>query len=128
MENSLITSLLQQIQSVTMILREENLNLYEVRFLFDAFIFLFPIMKHYLSSDASIVHSKAFEKAVVGCVSIGFDCLSDEEKTTLKNLKTICPLKNFNKLISCPLKKILFWESTRSPCKTCHPGYEFDLD
>ena len=82
MENLLITSLLQdmqKIQSVTMKLQKENLKLYEVRILFDALIFSFPSMKHYLSSDAIIVHSKAFEKAVVGCVSMGFDCLLEEE-------------------------------------------------
>jgi hypothetical protein len=56
---------LKELDSVCNILQYERRTLAGVRVLFDACIEKYPVMKEHLSAGANIVHSAAFENAVV---------------------------------------------------------------
>ena len=55
---------LKDIESVTLKLQEEDIDMLSVRKLFDALIKRFPVMAQYLSPTADIVHYQAFESGV----------------------------------------------------------------
>ena len=60
---------LRNINSVTKVLqRENNIELSDIRALFDGLIEKYPEMSHHLSKDADIVHCKNFESGVVNCI------------------------------------------------------------
>ena len=59
---------LEYFQSISMELQREGsdqLDMHDVRVLFDDLISKFPIVRHHLAADADIVHNKDFERAVV---------------------------------------------------------------
>lgn len=56
---------MQKLNSVMLKLQEENVTLLTVRKLFDYTLKSFPTMETYLSPSAHIVHSPAFESAIV---------------------------------------------------------------
>ncbi|ETI29699.1 hypothetical protein F443_23189 [Phytophthora nicotianae P1569] len=70
---------LEALDSVCVRLQSEEGNLADVRFLFDAVIAKFPATAHHLSQSAQIVHSPAFESAVVKLLS-DRSLISDEEE------------------------------------------------
>ena len=60
-----VCSLLQELDVVTRELQRENLDLADVRNLFDTVIEEYPESAQYLSSNASIVHTTDFETGLV---------------------------------------------------------------
>ncbi|ETI39564.1 hypothetical protein F443_14852 [Phytophthora nicotianae P1569] len=74
----LVTNL-EALDSVCVRLQSEEGNLADVRLLFDAVIAKFPATAHHLSPSTQIVHSPAFESAVVKLLS-DRSLISDEEE------------------------------------------------
>lgn len=56
---------LKQLKAVNKTLQYDSTTIDDVRVLFDGVIAGFPVMEHYLSEDAAIYHSPAFETALV---------------------------------------------------------------
>ncbi len=79
---------MKDFHSVTMKLQEENIDLSDSRYLFDALINKYPTMERYLSPHANIVHSQHFEKGVVKILTGYGDQLNDYEKNHLLKLRT----------------------------------------
>lgn len=60
-----LISQLEELDSVCVQLQGERCSLADVRVLFDAVISKYPVTREYLLADARIVHSPAFESAIV---------------------------------------------------------------
>lgn len=56
---------MSKFQSITMQLQNDRISLYDVRVPFDAIVEEYPVMSHYLSPNANIVHSSHFETGVM---------------------------------------------------------------
>ena len=72
------------IQSVTIKLQENNINLYDVRVLFDGLISRFPKMDKYLSKSSKIIQHKG---GVVGAFNGSVTELSAGEIAAIDSLK-----------------------------------------
>ena len=87
--NAFINDKLKHVQSVTKLLQESGMDVYKTRGLFDFLIERIPELSRYLGTDANIVYSKEFEKAVVKIQG------NDEEALTLSEARTVkCFLKS----------------------------------
>ena len=76
----------EKFQSITVNLQKEGLTLDHTRFLFDELCEDYPIMKEHLSKNASIVHNKTFESAVLKLLNNSENSLSTAEKSAIKSL------------------------------------------
>ncbi|ETK80850.1 hypothetical protein L915_13576 [Phytophthora nicotianae] len=74
---------LEALDSVCIKLQAEEGNLADVRLLFDAVISKYPATAHHLSASARIVHSPAFENAIVNLLS-DRSLSSDEEEAVAR--------------------------------------------
>ena len=67
-------------------LQRDDVTMAEVRAVFDSVIEQYPDMSGYIAADAKIVHSSAFERAVVKIQDKEFSNLTIEERTVSSNL------------------------------------------
>jgi hypothetical protein len=75
---------LENFNSVTKELQKEDLDMSEVRDLFDGVIEVYPMMGKYLARDAKIVHAKDFENRIVKIIEGNEKHLSLSEKEAVK--------------------------------------------
>ena len=78
--------ILKKLESVTKALQRENLDLTDVRLLFDEVIIRHPETESYLSENADIIHCKEFETAVRKILSKRESSLTDSEIESVQNL------------------------------------------
>ena len=78
-----LVSCIKKVESVTKKLQDDDLNLHEVRVLFDALIKEFPEMKPRLAYNAAIVHSNVFETAIVKTID-------SQSLTTAEEISLAC--------------------------------------
>ena len=89
-ESTEISDLLKhftKFNSVQKSLQKEDVGLADARILFDHITKEYPLMKKYLASDAGIVHSPTFEKAVIKIQNEKTTQLSDDETDAIVILK-----------------------------------------
>ena len=89
-ESTEISDLLKhftKFNSVQKSLQKEDVGLADARILFDHITMEYPLMKKYLASDAGIVHSPTFEKAVIKIQNEKTTQLSDDETDAIVILK-----------------------------------------
>ena len=78
---------LQKLDSITKSLQKADLDLAEVRFLFDHAILEIPVLEKYCGPNAKIIHSPFFEKAVVKILNGDEKSLTTEEAQSVQKLK-----------------------------------------
>ena len=78
---------LQKLDSITKSLQKADLDLAEVRFLFDHAILEFPVLDEYCGPNAKIIHSPFFEKTVVKILNGDEKSLTTEEAQSVQKLK-----------------------------------------
>ena len=80
---------LVKLKSVTVALQGEDIDLCDARALFDEILeeYKEPEFKRYLDKKAQIVHCKAFDNAVVKCLSGNLETMSAEELVALVPLQ-----------------------------------------
>ena len=78
---------LQKLDSITKSLEKADLDLAEVRFLFDHANLEFPVLDEYCGPNAKIIHSPFFEKAVVKVLNGDEKSLTTEEAQSVQKLK-----------------------------------------
>ena len=78
---------LQKLDSITKSLQKADLDLAEVRFLFDHAILEFPVLDEYCGPNSKIYHSPFFEKAVVKILNGDEKSLTTEEAQSVQKLK-----------------------------------------
>lgn len=74
---------LKIIQSVTLKLQSDELNLSDVRELFDALMVHFPTLKSHISPKSKIVHSPAFESGAIKILNNFDEILTTQEKDSI---------------------------------------------
>ncbi len=82
-----VCSLLQELDVVTKELQRENLDLADVRILFDNVIEEYSESAHYLSSNASIVHTPDFETGLVKLLDSQESLLTDNESHAVRDFQ-----------------------------------------
>ena len=86
-EISQIHEHLKKLKSITLTLQKENINLTDVRYLFDEVINLYSNMKDTLGEEAKIVHSPTFEKALVKIQDEKLNEITAAEERAVMNLR-----------------------------------------
>lgn len=86
-----LTSQLEELDSVCVQLQGERCSLADVRVLFDAVISKYPVTREYLLADARIVHSPAFESAIVKVLREQRLSTADEEVLLPFKMDTVPP-------------------------------------
>ena len=74
-------------ESVTKLLQRENLDMADVRMVFDGVIQKYPLTSVYLSATADIVHSPVFESAIVKIQNSETPSISFDETESVLSLK-----------------------------------------
>ncbi|EGZ06983.1 hypothetical protein PHYSODRAFT_530732, partial [Phytophthora sojae] len=80
---------LKKFESVCKRLQREDIDMGEVRLMFDSLIAEYPVMSKHLKSTAKIAHTPAFESGVVKVIS--GTALSSAETAALKRFKQAQP-------------------------------------
>lgn len=96
-DNSKITNLLGHLNtfnSVTLALQKEEITIADVRYLHDNLMSTYPTLSKYLSIDSHIVHSPAFEMALVKIQEGQLNELTNVEKDSVSNLKLLASSSN----------------------------------
>lgn len=83
----ILKKMLDDLHLVTLKLQDPNYTFCEMRNLFNTLVQEYPELDHYIVTDASIVHSTVFEKALVKISSQLAHTLTDEEKVAVAKLK-----------------------------------------
>ena len=78
---------LEEFDSVAKLLQRENLDMADVRMVFDGVIQKYPLTSVYLSATADIVHSPVFESAIVKIQNSETQSISFDETESVLSLK-----------------------------------------
>ena len=78
---------LKDFHSVTLTLEKTDMNLHKTRTIFNFLIENYNIMEKYLGENASIIHSKAFEKGICKIISGKNGVVTAEEKLVVARFR-----------------------------------------
>lgn len=105
-ENTVIITLsktLEELNSVTIMLQKEDIDMSDVRYLFDNIIESYPELNSHCGKNASIIHSVDFENTIVKILDGKESDLCEKEKDSVVNLKlNISPVETETAALSKP--------------------------
>ena len=99
--------------SVTLALEKTGMNLHKTRTIFNLLIENYNIMVKYVGENASVIHSKAFERGVCKLISGNNGVLTAEEKLVVSRFRKVPPSLTDKALLMAKNTKEINYEYQR---------------